>query len=673
MFNKTILNDVINYYKRDFVEFNWEREEFKWQAVKIFQDNWNIDAKNFSEMLTRSLSGTSNLLNTKQFFPMGMIIEFAEIAPEEVRNMFRALFDESRDVVERILEFKNSSTELLAKYRKDAKNHYQTENSISTYLWLKFPDKYYIYKHDEVKAVAKELGSDYVIKKGYYESNLRNFYNLYDEICDYIKTDNELINLLQSHLTESHYKDTEFKTLTVDIGFYISRYYNDKKKKKEETITIPVEDADINTQYWWLNANPKIWSLTSIDVGEEQFYTLCNENGNKRRIYQNFLDVKAGDKVIGYESNPAKQIVALCEITAANDGEKIQFKKTESLTSPIAYSELKDMPELKDMEFFVNPNGSLFKLTKEEYGVILDIVRDQNPVKAEHVETDKYTKSDFLSEVYISEEKYATIVSVLKNKKNIILQGAPGVGKTFAAKRLAYSVMGVKDESRVKMIQFHQNYSYEDFIMGYKPSGDGYELKNGIFYQFCITAANQPDKDFFFIIDEINRGNMSKIFGELLMMIESDHRSEKTTLPYNGALFSVSQNLYIIGMMNTADRSIAMIDYALRRRFSFIEMEPCFDSEGFTKYQQKLNNPVFDKLIDKIKQLNKEIADDKTLGKGFCIGHSYFCNWQECTISKMREVVEFDIIPTLNEYWFDDAEKCRRWTNELRGVLNDAE
>jgi 5-methylcytosine-specific restriction protein B len=160
-------------------------------------------------------------------------------------------------------------------------------------------------------------------------------------------------------------------------------------------------------------------------------------------------------------------------------------------------------------------------------------------------------------------------------------------------------------------------------MMGYKPVNEGFELKHGIFYRFCQKAAGQPDKDYFFIIDEINRGNMSKIFGELLMLIERDYRGTKATLAYNGLTFSVPENLYII-VYDTADRSLAMIDYALRRRFSFFEIEPGFDSEGFIEYQKRLNNETFNLLIDKIKELNKEITADKSLGKGFCIGHSYF-------------------------------------------------
>ncbi len=420
--------------------------------------------------------------------------------------------------------------------------------------------------------------------------------------------------------------------------------------------------------YWMLNASPKIWSFSGIEVGAVQSYTLYNENGNKRRIFQNFLDARAGDMVIGYESTPVKQIVALAKISAEQDGEKIYFEKTEGLSIPIDYATLKACPELAHMEYFSMQQGSLFKLTRGEYNFLMDLIRDKNPLVVKQ-NTEKYEKTDFLSQVFMSAQRYDTLVAVLKNKKNIILQGAPGVGKTFAAKRLAYSIMGEKDDTRIEFVQFHQNYSYEDFMMGYKPSENGFELKMGIFYRFCQKAANQPEKDFFFIIDEINRGNMSRIFGELLMLIEKDYRGTKTTLAYNGISFSVPANLYIIGMMNTADRSLAMIDYALRRRFSFFEMEPGFDSEGFVRYQNELNNETFNQLIEKIKELNKEIASDRSLGRGFCIGHSYFSNWKESTDEKMQAALDFDILPMLDEYWFDDTAKLQRWSNILHEVF----
>lgn len=422
-----------------------------------------------------------------------------------------------------------------------------------------------------------------------------------------------------------------------------------------------------------LTANPKIWSFSDLKIGEEQSYTLYNENGNKRRVFQNFLDAKTGDIVIGYEANPVKKVVAIGRISQASDGKAIYIEKTEGLSNPIEYFDLKGAPELEKMEFFVQPNGSLFKLTKGEFDFIMDIIREGNPLKQPDVVIQKYTKKDFLSKVYMTEERYDVLEALLRNKMNVILQGAPGVGKTFTAKKLAYAMMGEVDDSRIEMVQFHQNYSYEDFIMGYRPDGADFKLTDGIFYCFCQTAANHPDKEYFFIIDEINRGNMSKIFGELLMLIEKGYRGTKCTLAYSGMPFSVPENLYIIGMMNTADRSLAMIDYALRRRFSFFEMEPGFNSEGFTNYQKAFANETFDALIDQVKILNKEITEDKSLGRGSQIGHSYFCSREPdgCTDEWMRSVVEFDILPMLSEYWFDEPTKLQRWEKNLRGVFDD--
>lgn len=240
----------------------------------------------------------------------------------------------------------------------------------------------------------------------------------------------------------------------------------------------------------------------------------------------------------------------------------------------------------------------------------------------------EYSVENFLSEVYMDRGRYDAIVGLLRAKKNVILQGAPGVGKTFTAKRLAYSMMGVKDASRVMMVQFHQSYSYEDFIEGYRPSGAGFELVKGAFYSFCKKAADDEENEYFFVIDEINRGNLSKIFGELFMLIENDKRGYKLQLLYSREFFYVPRNVHIIGMMNTADRSLAMLDYALRRRFAFVELRPAFDSEGFRAYCAGLDNPKFKRLVGKVESLNRAIAEDESLGEGFCIGHSYFCNME---------------------------------------------
>ena len=797
MFDKALLQKVLEQYKRDFVLTQWEDEKYKWEAVKCFQDNWDVEADDFADMLTKSLSKTYNLLASANNFPAKMITEFAQTASEEVRSMFIVLFDERKDVYGRIETFKMRSSMLLEQHSDGNRQHYQYENAITTYLWLRYPDKYYIYKYSEVKAVADVLKSGYYFKKGAYADNIRHFYRLYDEICQEIKGDTELVRLLKGKLTDSCYPDPELRTLTLDVSFYISQSYsqgqdaglskaewfpaqydpglsvedwvcllNDgevfsvgsleimKRMKdyggaatctqlstkygesvnfynvgasslahrvadtmelsaveispgeerwwpvlfigkeageEEEGVFVwklrdelsqALDQTDLSDvepyaledrgrdgcRYWWLNASPSIWSFSDMAVGGTQSYTLYNDNGNKRRIFQNFMDARAGDMLICYESNPVKQIVAIGKIIAEQDGEEIFFEKLEGLSSPIDYQVLKGYPELEGMEFFTNPNGSLFKLTREEFDFIMDLIREENSVQNEtHIES--YSKEDFLDEVYMSEQRFKTLVSVLKNKKNIILQGAPGVGKTFIAERLAYSIMGKKDDSRIRFVQFHQNYSYEDFVMGYKPVENGFELKYGVFYHFCQEASDYPEKNYFFIIDEINRGNMSKIFGELLMLIERGYRGKKAALAYNGRLFSVPENIYIIGMMNTADRSLAMIDYALRRRFSFFDMEPGFDSEGFIRYQNALDNEIFNKLILKVKELNDEITKDKSLGKGFCIGHSYFCERDVCTDEWLHEVVDYDIIPMLREYWFDEADKLQRWENKLQGVF----
>lgn len=280
-----------------------------------------------------------------------------------------------------------------------------------------------------------------------------------------------------------------------------------------------------------------------------------------------------------------------------------------------------------------------------------------------------YSMENFLDEVFMSEENYTTLVNLIKNKKNVILQGAPGVGKTYVAKRLAYSIMGEKDKERVTMLQFHQSYSYEDFIMGFRPSEKGFELKTGPFYDFCKVAEIDSDNDYFFIIDEINRGNLSKIFGELFMLIENDKRDVEIQLLYSDEKFSVPSNVHIIGMMNTADRGLAMLDYALRRRFAFYEMKPGFKTEGFQKYQSELSNSKFDKLIQCVENLNAVIAMDESLGEGFIIGHSFFCNLHDSMEQNLNSIVEFELIPLLKEYWFDEPSKVNDWASTLRSAI----
>lgn len=285
-----------------------------------------------------------------------------------------------------------------------------------------------------------------------------------------------------------------------------------------------------------------------------------------------------------------------------------------------------------------------------------------------------YDKDAFLSEVYLPEERYERLRSLLARKKNVILAGPPGVGKTFAAKRLAYSIMGTKDPSRVQIVQFHQSYSYEDFLMGYRPTEEGgFVLAEGPFYRFCEEArADDTNRPYFFIIDEINRGNISKIFGELLMLIESDKRGHELRLLYKNETFSVPTNVYIIGMMNTADRSLAVLDYALRRRFGFFEMAPGFDSAGFVRWQEDVGSPTLDRLVAAVTELNRVVTDDPALGRGFAVGHSFLSipADHDDPDALLHSVVEDELIPLLEEYWFNEPTKAEEWAIRLRAAVS---
>jgi 5-methylcytosine-specific restriction protein B len=346
---------------------------------------------------------------------------------------------------------------------------------------------------------------------------------------------------------------------------------------------------------------------------------------------------------------------------------RVQVRIDKALQKIISRECLKNEPTLAGLTLFKVAQGTNFALTQEQAEALNNLI--ENGTGPSPAPVQKYIKEDALKDLFISEKDFDYVMSRLKSKKNIILQGPPGVGKTFIAKRLAYYLMGHKDDAKISMVQFHQSYSYEDFIQGFRPNEDGkFTLRNGLFYEFCRWADKEQEKKFIFIIDEINRGNLGKIFGEMLMLIEADKRGQQFSVPLtygkgNSDTFYIPENLYLIGTMNTADRSLAMVDYALRRRFSFIDLEPKFKNSQFRQNLETagVKESLITLMIDRMEALNQTISEDtKNLGTGYCIGHSYFCptgNEQPYDESWYRMVIKSEIEPLLREYWFDDPKR----------------
>ena len=600
--NKEIFQECIQHYKKVFKD-RIAKELFKWRAIKIFQQKWDINATDFGKMFMEATDGTGSLLTSMNYLPRTMINEMAQQDPEAVRSLFIGLFDESKEVAERIIKFQSDAQELCDKLFPE-KQHYQRPMAISVYLWLHNPEKYCIYKYTAFRKAAIILKSDFVPGKQNVIRNIQMNQEFTENIRQLIMADSELINMINEELGEDCYSDDNHLTLASDVKFFISTLSDE-----DEDVEWHAEDYDpgISKEKWKeLIQNKEIFTGRSLRImkrmldygGEATCLQLAQKYGGKFEKY-NFGSINLARRVAKETGCPPRinkdGKVTLWPVLftgrSARKDEKGVFvwKIRPELKAALEETDLSEVPLYAESE--------------------KPFEKDEESIEVNDA-INKYTRDDFLEEVYMTGGDYDTLRALLLNKKNVILCGAPGVGKTFAAKRLVYSIMGVKDDSRIEFVQFHQNYSYEDFIMGYKPDKEGFELKYGVFYRFCQKAIMNPDRDYFFIIDEINRGNMSKIFGELLMLIEKDYRGEPMTMAYDGKEFSIPGNLYIIGMMNTADRSLALIDYALRRRFSFFTMEPGFTSEGFQKYLDSFNDDTFNTLISRIIELNTEISRD---------------------------------------------------------------
>lgn len=645
MFDTTCLRNALENYQRIFVSDRWNDEKYKWEAIKHFQENWDINASDFADMLARSLSKTYNLLSSRNNFASKMIEVFAQNYPEEVRSMFVELFDENKDIYERIEKFKKQSQFLCNKYSEHDVKHFQDEHAISTYLWLRYPDKYYIFKFEEAKTTAAKLKSNYMFKKGDYSNNLRNCYRLYDEICQEVKKDYELVNMFKSQLTESCYSDPELKILAGDVAFYISRHYSPETK-----------DNAMNNE-------------TNVELNSKEQECL-------EKLKKSHQIILTGAPGTG-KSYAAREIANRLTGNKAENIDFVQFHPSMDYTDFV--EGLRPIKDDKGQIGFERQDGIFKAFCKKALDNWLNY--QKTPEQQTKERNLKQQLDNFLNDAIEDETEFrllrGTPFEITGFDENKIFATAFWKERNLEIKIPYKNVLDVL----VKDLPLNNIAS----VIGYFERKKQWQCDS---YTFALCneirkriSENEPQtsvsdqkeelENFVFIIDEINRGDISKIFGELFFAIDPSYRGEKgkITTQYQNLVesddlyaggFYIPENVYIIGTMNDIDRGVESMDFAIRRRFTWIEVNP-------DDTQSMLDSGIPEYAVDakeRMGALNKVIFTNPSLGKAYQIGAAYFLRLNELN-GDFDALWAYHLEPLLREYLRGDP-RAEEFLDEMK-------